>query len=315
MLERAEERFIDQFLRTAVPLTGKIPKVWKGQEWKATALAYRERGKRHLRRFLLELSEGQYGSYDPLIIEAITYSVLAGGKRARIILVYLVHDLVSGHFDPYWLGQSSLLAELPHRGSLIEDDIDDHATQRDGRPAVHIAFGANPEEGKHIAMAAANLLYESPRLILERLPIPDATRSFLRDEYQRLTDEAREGQRLDLLYSTSSDLPTLDEYMEMCRLKCAAFEYAFVVGATLGQASQQNLDALREASRLAAVAFQLTDDVQSYDPTSEDFLSDLMEGKPTAPIIIALSDNTPQAYEMQAFLEELWGRQLNVRRS
>lgn len=77
----------------------------------------------------------------------------------------------------------------------------------------------------------------------------------------------------------------------MCEEKCAAFEYAIRIGAIFGGATEKQTNALIIASNQVATAFQLTDDLLALRKGSDDFGSDISEGKKTLPVIQALNKN------------------------
>jgi len=74
------------------------------------------------------------------IIEAMQYSLMAGGKRVRPILCLAAAEAVGGNPDD--VIEPACAIEMIHTYSLIHDDlpgIDDDALRR-GKPTLHIAF-------------------------------------------------------------------------------------------------------------------------------------------------------------------------------
>ena len=72
--------------------------------------------------------------------DAISYAVLAGGKRVRPILARLTYAAAGG--DPADITEAACGLELIHTYSLVHDDLpamDDDVLRR-GRPTVHVAF-------------------------------------------------------------------------------------------------------------------------------------------------------------------------------
>lgn len=247
------------------------------EPWQVYYLRKKQLTERTLNQFIRQ-SAGL--SLTPNAYAAVEHGVLlTSGKRVRPVLTHLVHDLVGGK-NPY-INKLAILAELPHRGSLLEDDIDDHAKQRDGKPPAFYLFG------KDATMAACAFLYKSPRLILDSLPVDDLIKQRMLEEYARLSNRAREGQRKDVQWGKENYIPTVEEYLKMCEEKCAAFEYAIRVGAEFGGASTQQVEILVEAGNKAATAFQLVDDLLSLRQGSDDYGSDISEGKKTLPVIYA----------------------------
>lgn len=211
--------------------------------------------------------------------------LLTRGKRVRPILTYLTHDLVGGR-NPY-IDDLAILAELPHRGSLLEDDIDDNAKQRDGKLPAFYLFG------KEATREACVFLYESPRLILASLPVDDPFRNRLLDEYVRLSVRAREGQVKDVSWGQNGYIPSVDEYLQMCEEKCAAFEYAIQVGTYAGGATEEQTKILVAAGNKSATAFQLVDDLLCLRERSGDYGSDISEGKKTLPVVLTVLNYHP----------------------
>ena len=79
-------------------------------------------------------------SDDPTV-KAAMYSLLAGGKRIRPVLMYMVSDML--HLDLEVVDDFAAAMEMVHTYSLIHDDLpcmDDDCLRR-GKPTCHIAHG------------------------------------------------------------------------------------------------------------------------------------------------------------------------------
>ncbi len=81
------------------------------------------------------------GAQPPLLLDAMRYAVLDGGKRIRPLLVYAAGEL-SGASDPA-LDLAASAVELVHAYSLVHDDLPcmDNDVLRRGKPTVHVAYG------------------------------------------------------------------------------------------------------------------------------------------------------------------------------
>ncbi len=247
------------------------------EPWQVYYLRKKQKAEQSLRRFIAQInvSDLTHNAY-----AAVEHGILhTNGKRVRPVLTYLIHDLVGGD-NPY-IDDLAILAELPHRGSLLEDDLDDNAKQRDGKPPTFSLFG------KGATMEACAFLYNSPRLILSSLPIDNTQRQGMINEYIRLAKRARKGQEKDVQWGINDYIPSVEEYLQMCEEKCAAFEYAIRVGTEFGGATKKQTEILVTAGNQAATAFQLIDDLISLREGSDDFGSDISEGKKTLPVIHA----------------------------
>src|SRR6185369_8060623 len=105
----------------------------------------------------------------PLLSEAIRYSVLAGGKRLRPILVLAAADAVA---RPTTADSASLALpaacaiEFIHTYSLIHDDLPamDNDSLRRGRPTLHTVYGDG------IAILAGDALQAEAFALMSREP-------------------------------------------------------------------------------------------------------------------------------------------------
>jgi geranylgeranyl pyrophosphate synthase len=223
----------------------------------------------HLAQFIADARQGNLLPED--VAGAVDYGVMTlGGKRARPMLVHLAHNLVGGNF--LQIDKAAIIPELPHKGSLMEDDVDDHALQREGKPPAYRAFGET------VNRQAYEFLYQSPALIINELSTDEAVKQRLLEEYVEYAKRAREGQQMELDYSVEG-LPMLDfVYGHMAMLKCAAFTYAVRVGAILGGASEQQINVLTQIADRSGVCFQIQDDLQGINKNSQSYGEDITEG-------------------------------------
>jgi len=87
----------------------------------------------------LESKRGEVAA--PLLKEAMAYSLFAGGKRLRPILLLAAHEVFSPA-GPYALDAACAI-EMLHTYSLIHDDLpsfDDDDLRR-GKPTCHVKYG------------------------------------------------------------------------------------------------------------------------------------------------------------------------------
>ena len=95
---------------------------------------FQERIEKHLKSDLPDSSQRPARLH-----EAMNYSLQAGGKRLRPVLVLAGHDLFPGENDPI---QAALAVEIIHTYSLIHDDLPamDNSDLRRGVPTCHRKF-------------------------------------------------------------------------------------------------------------------------------------------------------------------------------
>ena len=97
------------------------------------------------------------------LVEAMRYSLLAGGKRIRPVLTLAAARSLGA--DPLAALPTAAAFEFIHTYSLIHDDLPaiDDDTLRRGRPTCHVAYGED------IAILAGDGLFaEAFRILLER---------------------------------------------------------------------------------------------------------------------------------------------------
>lgn len=209
---------------------------------------------------------------DPAIdglVEAMRYSLLAGGKRIRPVLALsTAHGL--GH-DPSVVMPFAAALELIHTYSLIHDDLpamDDDDLRR-GKPTCHVAFGEN------VAILAGDALFaEALRLITahqagEPLHVVGAI-----DELLSAVGAGGMvgGQFIDIDERVAGP----DELKRMHQLKTGRLIRASVCGAAIVTgAPTSQVTQLAEFAGELGVLFQIIDDI--LDVTG----SDLQLGKPS----------------------------------
>ncbi len=189
---------------------------------------------------------------------AMRYSLEAGGKRLRPVLVLAAADLSGAP------GEAALPAavavECIHTYSLIHDDLPcmDNDDLRRGRPTAHKAF----DEATALLAGDALLTHAFLLLATAYAPQPALVQNLVRE----LADAAGSrrlvgGQMEDLLAEKKPDA-TSDE-LEFIHLNktAAMIEASLVMGGLVGGAEEAGLGALRRAGRDLGLAFQIIDDI------------------------------------------------------
>ncbi len=202
------------------------------------------------------------------IYEAMRYSVLAGGKRLRPILVIATAEALK-HRDRDVL-KAACAVELVHTCSLILDDLPsmDNASLRRSQATAHTVFG----EATAI-LAADALLMEAFRLVAENcaesgLPAAESLRAVKALSFSVGPEGMIGGQELDLeIVGKPTDFETL-EYV--CSHKTGALFTACVqLAAYLSRARNFELEALENYAKNLGLAFQVRDDVLDVVSTPE----------------------------------------------
>ncbi|MGA7579233.1 MAG: polyprenyl synthetase family protein [Desulfobaccales bacterium] len=194
------------------------------------------------------------------VVEAMHYSLFAGGKRLRPILCLAAAEAVGGGFDAALALACAL--EMIHTYSLIHDDLpamDDDDLRR-GQPTCHKQF----DEATAI-LAGDGLLTEAFYTVAAAAPRFQGREAVLLEIQQLLSEAAGYrgmvgGQMLDLM--AEGRRITLQELEFVHRLKTGALITAATrAGALAGGGSRSQVAALTAYGERFGLAFQITDDL------------------------------------------------------
>lgn len=219
------------------------------------------------------------GLYDP-----ISYTLQAGGKRLRPLLVLAACKACD--VNPEEAVNQALGIEMFHNFTLLHDDVMDRAETRRGRPTVHMKWNTPTAilSGDMMLTLATQLISRCPD---EKLPV-------VLDIFNRTAIEIYEGQQMDMDFESRSDV-SVAEYLEMIRLKTGVLLGCSVaIGAVMAHASSQTVRALYDFGVNLGLAFQLQDDYLDTFGDSETFGKtvggDILNDKKTWLLIMAQSE-------------------------
>ena len=212
--------------------------------------------------------------------EAIRYSLLAGGKRVRPVLVLAAGEVAGGNVRS--LMPHACALEMIHTYSLVHDDLpamDDDDLRR-GRPTSHRVYG----DGLAILVGDA-LLTEAFRVIASARGVEPARLLRASGELATAAGEVGMvgGQALDL--ASEGAKATLARVRGIHRLKTGALLCASVrIGAIVAGAGEGLLRRLTTYGRHLGLAFQIADDILDDVGAAEgDGQTDKELGKVTYP--------------------------------
>lgn len=220
------------------------------------------------------------------LYESSEYLIKAGGKKFRPALTLLSCQAVGG--KPEKALKAAAAIELTHTFSLIHDDIMDNDDTRRGKPAVHKVWG------EPLAILAGDSLFAKSFELLSQSAEDNIAYERVVDALQVLTNSCInicEGQALDMAFEDTFNV-TKDEYMNMIYKKTGDLITASTtIGAIMGGASSNEIQALRTYGNQIGLAFQIQDDY--IDLTGDESIgkpvgSDLVEGKKTLMVVYAL---------------------------
>jgi len=219
----------------------------------------------------------------PFVTEAARHLMEAGGKRFRPLLCFLAGE--TGDASSADVLTAACVVELTHLASLYHDDVMDEAALRRG------AESANARWDNHVAILTGDFLFSKSSELTAALG-PEAV-LIQAQTFTRLV----EGQILETL-GPGPDDDALAHYLRVVAGKTGSLIATSArYGAMFAGASPEIVEALTSYGEKVGVAFQLSDDI--LDIASESVESgktpgtDLREGVPTLPVLIARKSEDP----------------------
>lgn len=203
---------------------------------------------------------------DKTLASSMEYSLLAGGKRLRPILLMAAAEAVGGRGEDYLT--SACAIEMIHTYSLVHDDLPamDDDDYRRGKPTNHKVYGAGMA-----TLAGDALLTMAFEVLLRQLGISDAVKlSVLREVSEAAGAKGMVGgQAMDLgAAGQPVNIITLRR-MHMGKTG-ALFRAAVRTGAILAGGDAAELVSLTRYAESFGLAFQITDDILDVTGTTED---------------------------------------------
>lgn len=229
----------------------------------------REIGKRaeEIEKIIKEYLPKEEG-YQKTIMEAMNYSILAGGKRLRPMLMLETYRLFGGTSKTIYPFMAAI--EMIHTYSLVHDDLPamDNDEYRRGRKTTHIVYGE--AMGILAGDALLNYAFETASGAFQLEPENPAVG-------QAMLVLARKagiygmigGQVVDV----ESEGTVIDkEKLEFIHLHktSALLESAMVIGAILAGANKEEQNLVEKAAGKIGLAFQIQDDILDITSTTEE---------------------------------------------
>lgn len=219
------------------------------------------------------------------LCQAMSYSLLAGGKRLRPVLTLAAAEAVGGAWEQALTAACAV--EMVHTYSLIHDDLPamDDDDWRRGKPTSHRVFG------EAMAILAGDALLTHAFELLGQIELPGAVRLVAELAGAAGAAGMVGGQVMDLAAEgQDNDLQAIAAIHQ--RKTGALFRAAVRMGALAGGASERQLQALTSYAEKLGLAFQIVDDLLDVegDPalTGKDVGSDTRKQKATYPSLIGL---------------------------
>ena len=222
-----------------------------------------EEAERVIRKYLPEES-----GFAKTMAEAMNYSMTAGGKRLRPILIRETYRLFGGEgvlCEPFMAAM-----EMIHTHSLIHDDLPalDNDDYRRGRLTTHKVYGeamgvlsgvALLNRAYEVMISAFDLTEDKERVIAAMRIMADKTgiNGMLGGQSVDVENDGKplEREMLDYIYKNKTS---------------ALIEASMMTGAVLAGASEEELEVVEQAAENIGLAFQIRDDILDVTSTSEE---------------------------------------------
>ena len=218
---------------------------------------------RVLRRYLPN-EEG----YQKLIMEAMEYNLMAGGKRLRPMMMQETYKMFGGNskiIEPFMAA-----LEMIHTYSLVHDDLPsmDNDDYRRGRKTTHIVYG----EGMAVLTGDAllNYAFETAGKAFDMEP----EQSYLIGKAMQILGKKAGiygmigGQVVDVESAGAQIDHQVIRFIYELKT-CALIEAAMMIGAVLAGASDEEVAKVENIARKVGMAFQIQDDILDITSTNE----------------------------------------------
>ncbi|GAA3655392.1 polyprenyl synthetase family protein [Nocardioides ginsengisoli] len=241
-----------------------------------------------------EMLFGHATSRAPYVTEAARHLLAAGGKRFRPLLVLLAAE-AGPRPEAAEVLTAACVVEITHVGSLYHDDVMDEAALRRG------ADSANSRFDNLVAILTGDFLFAKSSELTAQLG-PEAVR-IQAETFTRLV----EGQILETV-KPGPDEDALAHYLEVVAGKTGSLIATSAhYGALFAGAAPEVVAALTEYGELVGTAFQLSDDILDIASETEESGktpgTDLKEGVPTLPVLMARASTDPDDARLLELLD------------
>lgn len=205
--------------------------------------------------------------FPPVIFEAMRYSLFAGGKRLRPIMVLAACEAVGG--DKKRAEPFACALEMIHTYSLIHDDLPamDNDDYRRGRLTCHKVYGEDMA-----ILAGDGLLHHAMETMAQACfadPCKETTGAMAAIAKGAGLHGMLTGQVVDVYYEGKPMTKEILDFIHMHKT-AAMIQGALESGARVGGASEEIVEKFGIAGEKIGVAFQILDDILDVTSTMEE---------------------------------------------
>lgn len=232
----------------------------------------------------------------PRIHEAMLYSIQAGGKRLRPILLLAAHNLFPSNTDAL---PAAVAIECLHTYSLIHDDLPcmDNSPLRRGIPTSHIKYN----EATALLAGDALLTYSFYLISKHYQQIPHIACAMIYDLSEAAgSSKLIGGQIEDFHHENNVNIHEKLDFIHSNKT-AALISAAIILGLRLSGAEEQKLDIGRKLGFHLGVAFQIIDDILDVTSTTNSLGKtsglDQQNKTLTYPAVYGIEESTKKATE------------------
>lgn len=210
--------------------------------------------------------------YQKTVIQAMNYSILAGGKRLRPMLMQETYRMFQGSGEMVEPFMAAI--EMVHTYSLVHDDLPcmDNDEYRRGRKTTHVVYG----EGMAV-LAGDGLLNFAFETAMKAFSFAGEKEEFCRIARALSVFGVKAGiygmiggQTADMEAEDMGDRVTKEQLLFIHEHKTAALiQSAMMTGAILAGASEEEIAKIEKCAYNIGIAFQIQDDILDVTSTSE----------------------------------------------
>ncbi len=204
---------------------------------------------------------------EELLNQSVEYSLMAGGKRLRPILVIATYELFKKDIETCM--SYAIALEMIHNFSLIHDDLPgiDNDDFRHGKPTNHKQFN------EATAILAGDRLLNNAYIVIseelkksEKEELPKKIK--ILEEFSKAVNQMIVGEFVDTEFEGKQISEKYLEYIHKNKTG-ALIILAVRMGAMLANASEEDLKRLTSYAEKIGLAFQIKDDILSEEGNQE----------------------------------------------
>ncbi|MCM1155610.1 MAG: polyprenyl synthetase family protein [Roseburia sp.] len=210
--------------------------------------------------------------YQKTVVEAMNYSILAGGKRLRPMLMAQIYEMFGGSGEAIYPFMAAI--EMIHNYSLVHDDLPamDNDEYRRGRKTTHVIYG----EGMAV-LAGDGLLNYAFETAVKAFEKAESI-----DEYQRIARSlailGRKAGIYGMIGGQCADIEAEDAGKDVSKelllfihehKTAALIQAAMTIGAVMAGADEEQITAIEKCAYNIGVAFQIQDDILDVTGSQE----------------------------------------------